>query len=68
MARPGVLLRRPVGSNSLFSENTARRKEERAWEKRRKLQEQAIAKAERALEEAKLVHEAKIKELEKGCC
>jgi len=115
MAKPGVVLRRPVGSNAPFSEDaelpdllpdevkerrakrivkkkkeppvpklddkanrdaalafereqkrreTARLREEAARERRRKRQEEAIAKAERSFEEARLVHEAKVKKID----
>jgi colicin import membrane protein len=68
MAKPGVVLRRPVGSNSPFKQHAelpkARRKEEAACERERKRREQAVAKAERALEAAKLEHETKTKKIE----
>src|SRR5215467_3926040 len=113
MAKPGVVLRRPVGSNGPFTEHAElpkdlpvdklkerpakphkeppprktdtkaaraaavafereqtrremkRRKEEAAREKERKRREQAIAKAGRALEQAKREHETKVQEIEK---
>jgi colicin import membrane protein len=115
MAKPGVVLRRPVGSKGAFSEHAAlpkdlttdkvrerrtksqpkteelparkfgekaareaalaferehrrrdiaRRKEEAARKKERKRRQQAIAKAERALEQAKQEHETKAKKIE----
>ena len=113
MARPGVVLRRPVGSNGPFTEHAqlpkdlpggklkerqekpraktkeppasnkksvraaalafereqkqrdaVRRKEIALHQKERQRREQAIAKAERALEQAKLEHETKLKEIE----
>jgi hypothetical protein len=115
MAKPGVVLRRPVGSNGVFSEHAAlpkdlpidkvkerrtksrpkteepparqvdnqaareaalafereqkrrdiaRRKEEAASEKRRKRREQAIAKAERALEQATREYKTKAKKID----
>ena len=113
MAKPGVVLRRPVGSNGPFTEHAQlpkdlpverlkerpakphkeppspktdtkaaqlaalafereqkrremkRRKEEAAREKERKRREQAIAKAGRALEQAKREHKTKVQEIEK---
>jgi len=113
MAKPGVVLRRPVGSNGPFVEHAElpkdlpveklkerpikphkeppprktdtkaarsaalafereqkrrkmkRRKEEAAREKEWKRREQAIAKAGRALEQAKREHETKVQEIEK---
>jgi colicin import membrane protein len=113
MAKPGVVLRRPVGSNGPFTEHAdlpkdlpiekvkarptkpqklptppkiegkaaraaalafereqkrremERWKEEAARERERKHREQAIATAERALEQAKLEHETNVKKIEK---
>ena len=115
MAKPGVVLRRAVGSNDTFNENAAlprdlgigavkqtttrvrstakgsqarklddkatvaaalayekeekRREQERQreaakQEKQRKQRELAIAQAEKALEEAKSIHQTKIEEIE----
>jgi hypothetical protein len=97
LAKPGVVLRRPVGSDGAFSEHAELPKElpvdkERtkkprattseapaqkvdaqatreaaalAFERERKRREQAIAKAETALEEAKRDHEAQVEEIER---
>jgi colicin import membrane protein len=113
MAKPGVVLRRPVGSNGPFTEHAElpkdlpveklkekpakphkeppprkpdtkaarsaalafereqkrremkRREEEAAREKEWKRREQAIAKAGRALEQAKREHETEVQEIEK---
>ena len=113
MAKPGVVLRRPVGSNGPFTEHAElpkdlpvekleerpakphkepsprkpetkaarsaalafeqeqkrremkRRKEEAAREKEWKRRQEAIAKAGRALEQAKREHKTKVQEIEK---
>jgi colicin import membrane protein len=98
LAKPGVVLQRPVGSDGAFSEHAelpkelpidkvkertakprattreppaqkaddkAAREATLAFERERKRREQAIAKAETALEEAKRYHETKAEEIER---
>jgi colicin import membrane protein len=98
LAKPGVVLRRPVGSDGAFSEHAglpkklpidkvkertakprattreppaqkvddkAAREAALAFERERQRREQAIAKAEAALEEAKRDHESRLEDIER---